>query len=233
MRDAAGDWVDLPSGAMGALPVRDASGTYAAFDVGRDSSSHRRIYTWVYVVAIADGHVVWKVRLDQFRHVVGWLGNRLILAAPSVGETVQLLDWQRVTPMLDDLGPDSRALRTLAGDITIVTAGGDHGCLSVWRFAESADGDDVCPDDQMLAMSPDGRFAISHDLHWVRLSNGRTTSIGGRPDGVVARSASFLPDGSALVDLTLDGSSVEATLLCSREAGCRRVVGRLASLLAI
>jgi hypothetical protein len=188
---------------------------------------------WVYVVAVADAHVVWKVRLDQVRYVVGWLGNRLILSPPGVGETVQLLDWQRATPVLDDLGPDSNVRRTLAGDITIVTAGGDDGCLSVWRFTESADSDGVCPDDQILAMSPDGRFAISHDLHWVRLSNGRTTSVGGRPDGVMARSASFLPDGTALVDLTLDGTSVEATLLCSREAGCRRVVGRLASLLPI
>lgn len=79
-------------------------------------------------------------------------------------------------------------------------------------------------------MSPDGRDALTRDLHWVHLSNGRATRVGERPDGVVARSASFLADGRALVDLTLDNTSVEATLLCWRAHGCQRVPTRTAAL---
>jgi hypothetical protein len=88
----------------------------------------------------------------------------------------------------------------------------------------------ACPDDEILAMSTDGRQAITRDVYWVSLRSGKETRVGGRPDGVMARSASFLADGSALIDLTLDGTGVEATVLCSRAAGCRRVPARTAEL---
>jgi hypothetical protein len=75
-------------------------------------------------------------------------------------------------------------------------------------------------------MSPDGRDALTHDLHWVHLSNGKVTRLGASPDGVKARSASFLAGGRVLVDLTLDGTHVGATLLCSRGQVCQRVPTR-------
>lgn len=95
---------------------------------------------------------------------------------------------------------------------------------------------DDCPRDPVLDMSPDGRWAITHDLRWVRLHDAAWLLVGARPDGhappegLAARSATFLGDGRALVDLTLNGTNVEATVLCSRHAGCLRVPTRHVSL---
>jgi hypothetical protein len=70
----------------------------------------------------------------------------------------------------------------------------------------------------------------------VRLHDAAWLLVGARPDGqappegLAARSATFLGDGRALVDLTLNGTNVKATLLCSRRAGCVRVPTRSISL---
>jgi hypothetical protein len=233
VRNAGGRWVDVVTGFAVGLPPVDGSGRYLAFAVGKANLTQQRIDAWVYVVSVADARVVRKLRLDTAREAVGWLGNRVILASYGGYETVQLLDWHRATPVLEDLGPGSTVLRNPAGLISLIDAGGPSGCLAVWRFTPARHGIDACPDDQILAMSPDGRQALTHDLHWVSLRSGRATPVGGRPDGVMARSASFLPDGRALIDLTLDGSSVDATVLCSRANGCRRVSARRAELLPL
>lgn len=49
--------------------------------------------------------------------------------------SVQLLDWQRATPVLEDLGPGSTVVGSQAGDVNLIQAGGENGCLAVWRFS--------------------------------------------------------------------------------------------------
>jgi hypothetical protein len=226
LRNAAGRWVNIARGSFYGLPPLDGSGKYFAFTIDQIRPPHRRPQCWVYVVSAADGRVIKTLLLDNGRYVAGWLGDRVVLGSHVEHVDVRLLDWRVATPVLDDLGPDAWVLTDPSGDITLVTAGGDEACLVVWHFAPNPRGNQDCPADQILAMSADGRYAITQGLHWVRLNESRATRVGGRPDGVVARSASFLADGRALVDLTLDGTHVTATLLCSRTHGCQRVPTR-------
>jgi hypothetical protein len=227
VHDARGRWVTVAQGSTLVEPPIDGSGSFLAIKVEQASLTAPRVRTRVYILARSDAHVLASLRVERTRYVAGWLGDRVVLASYEENVSVQLLDWQRATMVLEDLGPRSQVLTDRAGDIGLVDVGGAGGCLSVWRFTPQPRSEDGCPDDQILAMSPDGEWAITHDLRWVRLSDAAWFDVGGRPDGVSARSASFLADGRALVDVSLDGSRVEATLLCVRDGGCRRVPTRI------
>jgi hypothetical protein len=206
----------------------DASGTFVAFNVGRVNPTKRSIQNWVYVVRRMDARVMTRLRLDRSHYVAGWLGDRIILTSYDDGGTVQLLDWRRSTPVLEYLG--SVAERSSVGDLTVSYAGAVRGCLSVWRLSKAPRTSDDCPKDQVLAVSPDGRWAISRDLHWVRLRDGEWLTVDRRPDGVLGQSARFLPDGRVLIDVvrsvSVGGVRVAATVLCSRSAGCDLVPTR-------
>jgi hypothetical protein len=208
LRDATRRWVVVAHGDVAAHPPLDASGRFVAFNVGHVNPAKRSVQSWVYVVRLADARVLTRLRVDRSRLVSGWLGDQVRLAAFD-DSTVQLLDWNRPTPVLVDF------------------AGADRNCLSVWRLSKAPRTSDDCAEDEVLAVSPDGRWAISRDLHWVRLHDGEWLTVDRRPDGVLGRSATFLPDGRVLIDVirsvSVSGTRVAATVLCSRDSGCVRV----------
>jgi hypothetical protein len=225
LRDASGRWVDLAHGFVSDSPPIDASGRYLAFTVSLASLTERLPRTWVYIVDLRQARVITSARVDWDRYVAGWLGDRVVVGSFRLNVSVQLLDWQRPTMALEDLGPASRVLIDLRGEVMVVQASTRRRCLSVWRFTRSSHAAD-CPQDQVLAISPNGAWAVTQDLRWVGLRRGHPSTVGDRPPGVTARSASFLPDGRVLVDVSLDGFGVEATLLCSLDQGCRKVPAR-------
>lgn len=224
LRDPSGGWVDVATGSVAFDPLLDGSGRYLAFTAEKANSSKRRLETWVYVASLSEARVLMRKRLQPGRYVAGWLGDRVIVTSALGVANVWLLPWHRATPSLDDLG-SAVVYHSSAGDINVIAVRGDQGCVGVGRFLHPVREIDGCVDDQILAMSPEGRTAITYDLRWVQLRSGAVSLIGERPDGIVARSASFLPDGSALVNVTLDGVNTAATLHCTRDA-CTRVLTR-------
>jgi hypothetical protein len=218
----ANGWTDVAHGDIGAGRL-DATGQLLAFTVGAASLTEYRTRTWAFVVSVADAAVRTTTGLAKDVSLLGWFGDRLVIDRSEIGRPPLLIDGTgRETPR--GLAVGSSAVADGVGDVQFV--GPDLiRCLTGWRLGlMPRTGVDVCPDDALVALSPDGRWGVTRDLRWVNRSTGRSTPMTRRPPRWPVDSVDFAGERRALVVVRFPGRRLG--VLCSLRAGCARALTR-------
>jgi hypothetical protein len=107
------------------------------------------------------------------------------------------------------------------GDVQFIGPDLVH-CLTGWRLGIAPQtGADTCPDDALMALSPQGRWAVTRDLRWLDRSTGHSTPLSGRPAAWPVESVDFVDGQRALVVLRAFGRWLN--VLCAQRTGCARL----------
>jgi hypothetical protein len=212
-------WTDVAHGDIGAGRL-DATGRRVAFTVRAPRLTEYRTRTWAFVVSVADASVRTTTGLPEDALLLGWFGDRLVIDQSEIGRPPVLIDGTgRETPR--ELGVGSSAVADGDGDVQFVGPDLVH-CLTGWRLGlVPRTGVGVCPDDALVALSPDGRWGVTRDLHWLNQATGRSTPMTRPPPRWPVESVDFADDRRARVVVRLPGRPLG--VLCSLRAGCARL----------
>jgi hypothetical protein len=211
-------WTDVARGDIGAGRL-DAAGRRVAFIVRAARLTEYRTRTWAFVVTVRDAAVRTTTGLPEEASLLGWFGDRLVIDQSAIGRAPLLIDGSgRETPR--ELGPGISAVADGVGDVQFVAPDLVH-CLTGWRLGlVPRTGAHVCPDDALVALSPDGRWGVTRDLRWLSRATGLSTPMTRRPSRWPVESVDFLDDRRARVVVRLPGRPVG--VLCSLRTGCAR-----------
>jgi hypothetical protein len=217
VRDTQG-WTDMAHGDIGAGRL-DATGRRVAFIAAAPQRSEYRTRTWAFVVSIRDATVQTTTGLPEDALLLGWFGDRLVIDRSAIGLAPVLVDAAgRETPR--ELAPGTSAVSDGVGDLQFVGPDLVH-CLTGWRLGlVPRTGVAVCPDDALVALSPDGRWGVTRDLRWLNRATGRSTPMTRRPPRWPVESVDFADARRALVVVRFPGRRLG--VLCSLRAGCVR-----------
>jgi hypothetical protein len=211
-------WTDVARGDIGAGRL-DATGRRVAFIAAAPQRSEYRTRTWAFVVSVGDARVRTTTGLPEDALLLGWFGDRLVIDRSAIGQAPLLVDATgRETPR--ELAPGSSAVSDGVGDLQFVGPDLVH-CLTGWRLGlVPRTGVDVCPDDSLVALSPDGRWGVTRDLRWLNRATGRSTPMTRRPPRWPVESIDFADERHARVVVRFPGRRL--AVLCSLGAGCVR-----------
>jgi hypothetical protein len=211
-------WTDVAHGDIGAGRL-DASGRRVAFIVGAPRLAEPRTRTWAFVVSVGDAVVRTTTGLPEEASLLGWFGDQLVIDRSAIGRAPVLVDGTgREAPR--ELAAGSSAVADGVGDVQFV--GPDLvQCLTGWRLGlVPRTGAGVCPEDALVALSPDGRWGVTRDLRWLDRATGLSTPMTRRPPRWPVESVDFADDRRARVVVRFPGRPLR--VLCSRRAGCAR-----------
>jgi len=216
-----GGWTTVAHGDIRGARV-DADGRRVAFIVATASRSElgiRTIRTWVVVASVGDGDLRTARAVPPEASLSGWFGDQVVVDRSAIGLSPLLIDGTgRRAP--HDLDTGSSAIGDAGGDVQFVGADLMR-CLTGSRLGLAPrTGIESCPDDALVAASPDGRWAVTRDLRWLDRATGRSTAMTRRPPGWPVDSVEFVDDRRTRVVVRLPGRMLVA--LCSRQAGCLR-----------
>jgi hypothetical protein len=200
----------------------DADGRRVAFIVvaaSRTDFGIQTVRTWAVVVSVSDGLLTATWGVPPQASVSGWFGDQVVIARSAIGLAPLLIDaGGRRAPR--ELATGSVAVGDSVGDVEFLGPDLDH-CLTGWRLGLAPrTGNGRCPDDALVAASPDGRWAVTRDQRWLARASGRSTAMMRRPPGWPVDSVDFVDARRARVVVRLPGRLLVA--LCSRQAGCTR-----------
>jgi hypothetical protein len=217
VRDTRG-WTDVAHGDIGAGRL-DATGRRVAFIAAAPQRSEYRTRTWAFVVSVGHASVRTTTGLPADALLLGWFGDRLVIDRSAIGLAPVLVDATgRQAPR--ELAPGTSAVSDGTGDLQFVGPDLVH-CLTGWRLGlVPRTGADLCPDDALVALSPDGRWGVTRDLRWLSRATGLSTPMTRRPSRWPVESVDFLDDRRARVVVRLPGRPVG--VLCSLRTGCAR-----------
>lgn len=211
-------WTDVAHGDIGGGRL-DATGRRVAFIVGAPRLTEYRTRTWAFVVSVGDAGVRTTTGLPEDASLLGWFGDRLVIDRSAIGRAPVLVDATgRERPL--ELAAGSSAVADGVGDLQFVGPDLVH-CLTGWRLGlVPRSGVDVCPDDALVALSPDGRWGVTRDLRWLNRGTGLSTPMTRRPPRWPVESVDFADDRRARVVVRFPGRPLG--VLCSLRAGCAR-----------
>jgi hypothetical protein len=211
-------WTDVARGDIGAGRL-DAARRRVAFIVRAARLTEYRTRTWAFVVTVGDAAVRTTTGLPEEASLLGWFGNRVVIDRSAIGRAPLLIDGSgRETPR--ELAPGDSAVADGVGDVQFVGPDLVH-CLTGWRLGlVPRTRVDVCPDDALVSLSPDGRWGVTRDLRWLSRVTGRSTPMTRRPSRWPIESVDFVDDRRARVVVRLPGRPVG--VLCSLRSGCAR-----------
>jgi hypothetical protein len=211
-------WTDVAHGDIGA-GLLDASGRRLAFTVSATSLTEYRIRTWAFVVSVADAAVRTTTGLPKDVSLLGWFGDRLVIDRSEIGRPPLLIDGTG-REASRGLAVGSNAVADGVRDVQFVGPDLVH-CLTGWRLGLVArTGVDICPDDTLVALSPDGRWGVTRDLRWLDRATGRSTPMTRRPPRWPVESVDFADERRVRVVVRFPGRRLD--VLCSLRAGCVR-----------
>jgi hypothetical protein len=211
-------WTDVARGDIGAGRL-DAAGRRVAFIAAAPQRSEYGTRTWAFVVSVGDASVRTTTGLPEDALLLGWFGDRVVIDRSAIGRGPLLIDGSgRETPR--ELAPGGSPVVDGVGDVQFDSPDLVH-CLTGWRLGlVPRTRVDVCPDDALVALSPDGRWGVTRDLHWLSRVTGRSTPMTRRPSRWPVESVHFVDDRRARVVVRLPGRPVG--VLCSLRTGCTR-----------
>jgi hypothetical protein len=211
-------WTDVARGDIGAGRL-DATGRRVAFIAAAPQRSEYRTRTWAFVVSVRDASVRTTTGLPEDALLLGWFGDRLVIDRSAIGLAPVLVDATgREAPR--ELAAGSSAVGDGVGDVQLVGPDLVH-CVTGWRLGlVPRTGVDGCPDDTLVALSPDGRWGVTRDLRWLNRVTGRSTAMRGRPPRWPVESIDFVGNRRTRVVVRFPGRPLG--VLCSLRAGCER-----------
>jgi hypothetical protein len=211
-------WTDVAHGDIGAGRL-DSTGRRVAFIVGAPRLTEYHTRTWAFVVSVGGASVRTTTGLPEDALLLGWFGDRLVIDRSATGRGPVLVDATgRETPR--ELAPGSSAVADGVGDLQFVGPDLDH-CLTGWRLGlVPRNSVDVCPDDALVALSPDGRWGVTRGLRWLDRATGRSTPMTRRPPRWPVDSVDFADERRVRVVVRFPGRRLG--VLCSLRAGCLR-----------
>jgi len=216
-----GGWVDVEHGNLGPA-VLAATGAHLAVMVRRRDLSRSVIRQWLDVVALDDALAITSTRVTVGSTVLGWFGPYVVVQPPvdaGVDRPVRLIDGTGRGPARV-VSARVTALDDGRGDVQLRIAD-EEGCASLSGLGLGARrGLQICPDDELLALSPDGAWGMTRDLRWVDVATSTYRPLAGRPVGHSARTIDVVADGTVLLRFSAGRRTL--TALCSRD-GCARL----------
>ena len=216
------DWIDVEHGNLGPA-VLAATGAHLAVMVRRRDLTRSVVRQWLDVVALDDALAVTSTRVPVGSTVRGWFGPYVVVQPPGGAGTdqpVRLIDGTGRGPARV-VSARVTALDDGRGDVQLRTAGTD-GCASLPGLGLAArQGLEICPDDELLALSPDGAWGMTRDLRWVDVATAAYRPLAGRPAGHSAAAVDVVAGDQVLLRFAARRRTISA--LCSRDGACARL----------